>query len=184
MTGLDWGTVPAWASAFLTSGSLGLGFYILLRDRRKEERQEALKVVCWSEYGFADSPDNGMHVVHVLNTSDRPISHVSTLVDLRLDDFDGFEGFGLASTVAPGVEVTGRVPRRLNDRKIFPEVVSFTDGDGIEWVRELKTRRLYRAPRPRRRYSEGLRRRVWMVKQGGWRVLFARTPSVGRRLRG
>ncbi|MEU2866382.1 hypothetical protein ABZ672_50370 [Streptomyces mirabilis] len=183
MTGLDWGTVPAWASAFLTSGSLLLGFYILLRDRRKDERSEALKVICWSEYGFAGTPDDGMHVVHVWNTSDRPISHVAAFVDLRLDDFDGFERFGLAATVAPGEEITERVQRRLNHRKIFPKVVGFTDGDGAEWVRELDTRRLYRAPHPRRHYSAVVRRRVRAAKHRDWRVLFARTPSIRRRLR-
>ncbi|MBB6078664.1 hypothetical protein HNR57_004606 [Streptomyces paradoxus] len=30
----------------LTGGSLLLGFYILLRDRRKEEREEANLVTC------------------------------------------------------------------------------------------------------------------------------------------
>jgi len=44
---LEWGTVPAWVSAVLTSGSLMLGFYILLRDRRKEERRDATKAICW-----------------------------------------------------------------------------------------------------------------------------------------
>jgi hypothetical protein len=31
---IDWGNVPAWVGAVLTGGSLLLGFYILLRDRR------------------------------------------------------------------------------------------------------------------------------------------------------
>lgn len=38
---LDWGSVPAWVSSLLTGGSLLLGFYILLRDRRKEEWSQA-----------------------------------------------------------------------------------------------------------------------------------------------
>ncbi|MFD6329466.1 hypothetical protein ACFWGI_07815 [Streptomyces niveus] len=72
MTGLDWGTVPTWLSSFLTGGSLLLGFHILLRDRKKEERSEALKVVCWRE----DSSDvSETWTVHVLNTADRPITY-------------------------------------------------------------------------------------------------------------
>ncbi|GAA0621049.1 hypothetical protein [Streptomyces crystallinus] len=185
MTDLDWGTVPAWASAFLTSGSLLLGFYILLRDRRKEERQEALKVVCWSVYGYDDSPDKGMHVVHVLNTSTRPIYDASVLVDLRLGDFDGFEGFGLAVIIPSTEEATTRIDRRMNDRKVFPAAISFTDGDGIDWIRELDSRRLYRDPRSGHRYLTRLRWRVQSAKQYGWRRLFARrrpTPPVRRRL--
>jgi hypothetical protein len=47
--GIDWGTVPTWISSVLTSGSLLLGFYILLRDRREEERSQAALVVCWND---------------------------------------------------------------------------------------------------------------------------------------
>ncbi|MBD0743824.1 hypothetical protein [Streptomyces sp. CBMA152] len=185
MTGLDWGTVPAWASAFLTSGSLLLGFYILLRDRRKEERQEALKVVCWSEYGYLGTPDQDMHMVHMLNTSSRPVYNASVLVDLRLDAFDGFEGFGLANIIQSTEEATTQIPRRMNDRKIFPAAVSFTDGDGINWVRELGSRRLYRNPHSGRRYLARLRWRVQSAKHYGWRKLFARrgpTRPLRRRL--
>ncbi|MFC7830718.1 hypothetical protein [Streptomyces sp. NPDC057375] len=60
---LDWGTVPTWASAVLTGGSLLLGFYILLRDRKKEERADALKIICWHERGER-------YVTHVLNASE------------------------------------------------------------------------------------------------------------------
>lgn len=42
---LQWGTVSSWAGNLLTGGSLLLGFYILLRDRRKEERAQAQRVV-------------------------------------------------------------------------------------------------------------------------------------------
>ncbi|WP_375491978.1 hypothetical protein [uncultured Jatrophihabitans sp.] len=42
----DWGNVPAWVGAFLTSGSLFLAFTLLLRDRRKEERSQADQVSC------------------------------------------------------------------------------------------------------------------------------------------
>ena len=41
---LDWGTVPAWVGSILTGGSLLLGFYILLRDRRNREIEQARQV--------------------------------------------------------------------------------------------------------------------------------------------
>ena len=43
---IDWGSVPAAIGSILTGGSLLLGFYILFRDRRKEERAQASRVGC------------------------------------------------------------------------------------------------------------------------------------------
>lgn len=44
---VDWGNVPAWVGSILTGGSLLLGFYILLRDRRGRERQQAEQLGCF-----------------------------------------------------------------------------------------------------------------------------------------
>ncbi|MCY0947834.1 hypothetical protein [Streptomyces antarcticus] len=71
MSGVDWGIVPAWSSSILTSGSLALRFYILLRDRRKAERDEANLVTCWLE-GSGDG-----RTAHVLNASPRPIPYAA-----------------------------------------------------------------------------------------------------------
>lgn len=74
--------VGSWAevlAAFLTGGSLLLGFYILLRDRRKEESAQAAQIICWvSTIGVRPEgqprgePDFG-YTVHVSNDSQYPI---------------------------------------------------------------------------------------------------------------
>jgi hypothetical protein len=42
---VDWGSAPAGVGSILTGGSLLLGFYILLRHRRNEERRQAQRLV-------------------------------------------------------------------------------------------------------------------------------------------
>src|SRR5712692_4417135 len=48
MNSVNWGDVPAWAGAFLTSSSLILAFYILLRDRRTNERSQVERIGVWA----------------------------------------------------------------------------------------------------------------------------------------
>ncbi|MFI2765808.1 hypothetical protein ACH5A3_44730 [Streptomyces echinatus] len=151
MEEMDWGTVPAWASAVLTSGTLALGFYILLRDRKKEEREEANRVIFWLEY-----PPKGHMTATVLNTAERPISNVEVLL-------------GLA----------GRRPRRVSIQRVVrpeeevsvslgpdvplhgePWYFRFTDSDGRRWIRDVKSNVL--APQG---VSRGTRRRLWLTRR-------------------
>ncbi|MEE4597996.1 hypothetical protein V2J94_40070 [Streptomyces sp. DSM 41524] len=73
MTGMDWGTVPAWFSAVGTTGSLFLALAILLRDKRRDDLTEARKlVISWK------GPEAGVgHKVHITNASDRPFIEVA-----------------------------------------------------------------------------------------------------------
>ncbi|MFD5545784.1 MULTISPECIES: hypothetical protein [Streptomyces] len=146
MGGIDWGTAPAWLSAVLTGGSLLLGFYILLRDRRKAEQADALKVICWS------NRTDG-YVTHALNASDRTIHNVMMHAMLRggqrAKEELLFEGFGVAGTLRPGEEETVETPRRLDDVKVLPWAVSFTDSDGASWLRDMTTGRLHEYGRRR-----------------------------------
>ncbi|WP_327723925.1 hypothetical protein [Streptomyces europaeiscabiei] len=145
MSGIDWGTVPAWASTILTSGSLLLGFYILLRDRVKDERAEALKLICWS----VDSAD--ARRVHVLNLADRAFTHPYIIVAFEESDALASVGFatdradvgGLFTLVddrvvviRPGEEIVRDIPRREQEA-IQPIAVTFLDADGVVWTREL-----------------------------------------------
>ncbi|WP_329277892.1 hypothetical protein [Streptomyces sp. NBC_01451] len=144
MSGIDWGTVPAWLSAVLTGGSLLLGFYILLRDRRKAEQADALKLICWRGLG------NDGYTTHVLNASDRTVHNVTMHGMLR----DGqkeplFEGFPVAGTLRADEEKAVETPRRIGGTKVIPWAVSFTDSDGASWLRDLTTGRLHEYGRPR-----------------------------------
>lgn len=42
---MDWGTVPAWVGSILTAGSLALGFYIILRDKKTAEKEQIQKLI-------------------------------------------------------------------------------------------------------------------------------------------
>ena len=166
MTGLDWGTVPAWASAILTSGSLFLGFYILLRDRRREELKEANKVVVWKE----ESEDQ--YTVHLLNSADRTISNATVLVLFlyEADDEAGIEdalkGFAFqdGQVVRSGTEVTVDVPRRTENATAYIAAVTFRDADGYKWIRDMDHYVLHggvpwrRAPRPKSPWHSSIER--------------------------
>ncbi|NWF28010.1 hypothetical protein HW130_17345 [Streptomyces sp. PKU-EA00015] len=155
----DWGTVPTWFSALLTGGSLLLGFYILLRDRRKEEQEEARKLVCHAETW---ATDDGTQVrLWAQNTSDRPFLYVWPMIctvhtrpggvwtmrtrggqtdEHAVADADAgplMPGERLLRTwLEPDEEELVRSPARLS--------VVFKDSDGIEWVRVLPDQRLVR----------------------------------------
>lgn len=71
--GLDWGTVPAWVGSILTGGSLLLGFYILLRDRRNSERAQA-ELVGTHRIDTAGPGEHRETVLFVHNGSDGVIN--------------------------------------------------------------------------------------------------------------
>lgn len=137
MTGLDWGTVPAWASAILTSGSLLLGFYILLRDRRKEETEEARKLVFSTNTPHGGDP----HVARVTNVSDRPFLSVGLFNadQWRTDQQTGEDPEG---PLLPGQsrEYTH------NGSGSGALAARFQDADGQNWVKVFDSHRLIRAP--------------------------------------
>jgi hypothetical protein len=45
--GVDWGSVPVWFSVILSGASVLMALRIILRDRKNEERADAMKVLCW-----------------------------------------------------------------------------------------------------------------------------------------
>ena len=65
---VQWGSVAQWASAILTSGSLALAFYILLKDRRKSEREQASRV--------SAAYDREAKSVRIFNRSDQAVYNV------------------------------------------------------------------------------------------------------------
>ncbi|MFM9697906.1 hypothetical protein [Streptomyces europaeiscabiei] len=138
MHGLDWGTVPTWVSAFLTSGSLLLGFYILLRDRRKEEQQEASQVMCWLE-GAEFEGEGRQFVPHVENFADRPVSGVHLVIEQQKRDPDGRRVLTtrrVASMVRPSESEVGQAVGISIDN-VRHAYMTFVDSDGTEWIRDV-----------------------------------------------
>jgi hypothetical protein len=92
MAPLDWGNVPSWAAAILTSGSLALG----LRDRRNRERDQIERVGIWAEIpkpgvvtvtkseqrseGSLAAPVNSRLTVWVRNDSSLPVTVIHAIV--------------------------------------------------------------------------------------------------------
>jgi hypothetical protein len=125
----------------LTSGTLALGFYILLRDRRKEERSEAALVVCWRTWG------NSEYTTHIVNASKRTI--VDVLVLVRIDhlastDRFPYESFHAASVIKPDEEVMVKTPRGGLGERNPPQLTTFQDADGLFWIRDLVSGQLER----------------------------------------
>lgn len=145
MSGLDWGTVPTWASAILTSGSLFLGFYILLRDRTKAEQGEAVKVIFWQTWEDGEAEGVVYQRIHVLNTATRPISSVSAQVVIGTGDGPR-QGrkcyefpFALPGVLRPDEEATIDVDERPSPLVLAEPVFGkFTDADGVRWARRLE----------------------------------------------
>ncbi|MFJ4717279.1 hypothetical protein [Streptomyces sp. NPDC088785] len=133
----DWGTVPAWASAILTGGSLLLGFYILLRDRRKEERAGASRLV------FSTRLDRqGNFHVKATNLSDQPF--------LLVEMVDGIWQTSPAPDESDPLNDPSLQP---GETRIFTHLksdppaklgVTIQDADGMYWLKILHTRRLVR----------------------------------------
>lgn len=68
----DWGNVPAWVGSILTAGSLMLGFYIILRDRKNSEKEQIRKLIV----RYSDKPkDKSIPVL--TNASELPFYDVS-----------------------------------------------------------------------------------------------------------
>jgi hypothetical protein len=133
--GWDWGTVPAWFSALLSGGSVVLALYIILRDRKKEEQADAMKVICWVHH------EEG-RTVHVLNASDRAIHYVRGHDRVARKPY--FVSYLIAEHVRPGEEVSKQSDSGIDPDKHdwMPQAVEFRDSDGTVWVRDMDSGRL------------------------------------------
>lgn len=92
---VDWGDIATWVQSLLTGGSLLLGFYILLRDRRKEERRQVERVVVDGGVSLP-SPVQGVVIepgfyLSIWNNSDQPIFNPVALGPIAEDADDGVD---------------------------------------------------------------------------------------------
>jgi hypothetical protein len=101
------GSWAEWVSGIGTAGSLLLGFYILLRDRRKEDRAEATRVVSW----FVNRPDGNVEL-NVTNGATRPIVNVGLVLSAIGDHGrrDVVRLFIIAPVLGPGDSASLRSP--------------------------------------------------------------------------
>lgn len=84
---VEWGNVPSWISGVLSSVSILLAFYIILRDRRKVEREQVNKLVVIVERRSIKR-DRLTHHISLINSSTQPFYDVSSWV-CRIDNKEG-----------------------------------------------------------------------------------------------
>lgn len=157
MTAVDWGSAPDWVGALLTGGSLLLGLYILLRERRKEEVAETHKLIFTHHWNDSD----GTRFVHITNTSEWPFTRVSPLATQlwTCDAPQPRPEFWESTVVLPG---ESRVYRH-DGTTSAPMAARFTDVYGHNWVLIFVTHQLVRAPRDivqARHFEDRLAKRV------------------------
>lgn len=119
---IHWGDAPGWVGAVGTAGALLLGFYILLRDRRMEERRQAMQFAsAWS----VDTPEPS------------PAGSPMALPEFkfRLDLFNASSSI----IVEPNLRVlrkrgTGRRTMQLVDIRSLGESKAYAEEPGVETV--------------------------------------------------
>ncbi|MER8090246.1 hypothetical protein ACFVZR_34515 [Streptomyces sp. NPDC058316] len=163
-----------------------MGFYILLRDRRKEERADAQGVICWTDFNGEES------TTYVLNTASRPISQVTLLTPSPNPDWSTLNDGAVAPLICADQEVFVTTKRVVEgDDRVWmeniPYAIRFMDADGQEWLRDLQFGTLYRRGWlfSGRRFRRAVRERRELLRRGcvpypsrRWDLRF-----IGRRLK-
>jgi len=140
------GSWAEWVAGIGTAGSLLLGFYILLRDRRKEDRAEATQVVSW----FVNQPD-GTVELSVSNGAPRPIVDVE--LTLATIGGDGRRNLVRLFNIAPVLPVGATASRvfsfaDFHANALYPSSIVFRDASGMNWRRNIRSGRLRRQRAP------------------------------------
>ncbi|AEM88772.1 hypothetical protein [Streptomyces violaceusniger] len=149
----DWGTVPTWISAVVTTLALLVTFVVFLHDRRQRHRADALRVACHSRAVMSDEGPESE--VTVRNTAERPIQHVRVSLWYWRDEIPGrTESFELV--IEPG----GKITKTFLGTAL--EVI-FTDSAGHSWVKEFRDQAL--RPNTRRRDRERIREGTWALEE-------------------
>jgi hypothetical protein len=181
---VDWGNVAAWLAALLTGGSLLLGFFIILRDRRREVRRQANQISCFLSGESREELDANEDVVkgeyrttlYLHNASDgmvmiphlrgRPAKHRKDLRQV---------GSGLPERPVPNAKTPHDWVWRLHpnedvviqvetdaQRDEYSWSLDFFDTANRHWERDLKTHKLRKAKEPPGRSRTKLK--YWWLK--------------------
>ena len=91
---VDWGNVPAWVGGTLTGASFLLGFSILRRTQKRDERAQAQRVSIFPN--FKDSTEGITHrklstiTIRLRNHSDQPIYYATIYIRYAKGKWDSF----------------------------------------------------------------------------------------------
>ncbi len=144
MNFIDWGSAPAWVSSILTSGSVTLAFYVILRDRRREEFNEAKQIACWRVW-----TETECHT-HVYNIGEKAVTDLHLLVMTSSDAKASSANIKMpagAAVLLAGEEKTFRTVSFQNGFGSTPLFLTFQDANGGVWVNDLTDGSIRRLPR-------------------------------------
>jgi hypothetical protein len=140
---LQSGTWAEWVAGLATAASLFLGFSILWRDRRKEDRAEATQVVAW----FVNRPDGNVELT-VTNGASRPVVHAYLWLASVNEDGQRNVGriFNITPALGPGETISLAMPfHEFHANALYPSYIQFRDSNGLSWRRNVRSGRLRRA---------------------------------------
>ncbi len=169
------GSWAEWVSGIGTAASLLLGFYILLRDRRKEDRAEATQVVSW----FVNQMDGNVEL-NVRNGATRPIVNVGFVLAAIGDDGrrDVARLLSIAPVLGPGASASLTFPfAEFHANASYPSSIEFRDASGLNWRRNVRSGRLRRRRSP---LSLNIRRLVRLARSPGKAMTYMMTVIRNR----
>ncbi|MFD8268510.1 hypothetical protein [Streptomyces althioticus] len=143
MAAIDWGSVPTWFSAIGTTGSLIATLTIVLRDRRKDEREDAACLAIW--VAPEEETDDRRPVLRLHNAAGRPVFDVTLHCGAFGRDYETGELVvvmsreSLAAVVRAGGEL--KLPSRAG-----MDYVTFRDAHQVAWRYDLENKTLTREP--------------------------------------
>jgi len=156
---IDWGSVPAWAGSILSTISVLLALFIILRDRRRDRREQAQRIAISTRYQYTRA--KSLHPLKIRitihNTSDaaiwRPYLDIrpknkwaKTRITRRFNS--GLDGKNLRP-IAPG-ESSSLVVYLDEYREALQIRGIFTDQKGVPWARDVETNDLREVRRAER----------------------------------
>lgn len=144
---IDWGNAPAWAGAILSSVSVFLAFFIILRDRKNKRRELADSFVSFVRYNMNMSDENPRYDLEVWlqNTGSSIIPRTTLLARKENGKLDlvGISQDGDVPGVPPGQVAVYRVS--LHEVSVSsPLIIHFKDGRNQAWFRDVKTNKYIR----------------------------------------
>ncbi|MFJ4774717.1 hypothetical protein ACIP88_37425 [Streptomyces uncialis] len=159
--GIEWGAVSTWVSAVVTTIALAITGLIVWRDRRKDQRADA-HYVGVRGHDPDETEGDGQGVV-VSNQADRTIfdvrAHFYADVEGDTQHWDHFMHHHIEPKTTSGEFFFDRSALGGG----FPYGVSFSDTDGMLWLRLWRTQELVRLspnfrPRPLQGVEDHFRR--------------------------
>ena len=164
---MDWGSVPAWVGAILTSGSLMIAAFAYRRSVLDKERDQASKIAAWVSVVERDGEKRRQ--VHISNGSEGSVYDVTVRPKDSPDrHLEELPASSMIKVELPGpVQESSKVSTRTMEASIF----SLTAAAGIE------TETILPEPSPELEFTDGLGRWWRRAPRGEVKRIRSRTKN-------